>query len=258
MFKQQNFKFGWKPELPDQRDRKYTLEKLHPIQTVYLSKKYKMPLPYDQGDLGSCTANSIAFLIHFDLLNRNEVKIANPFLPSRLFIYYYERALEGTISTDGGAYLRDGIKAVVNNGVPSEDLWPYNINEFTSKPSSRSIIAATNFKCLEYQSLDNTNKQQLVDCLVNGFPICFGMTAYESFISDQVAASGIVPMPGMDESTIGGHAMAIVGYSIQYDSFIVRNSWGIHWGQDGYCRIPADYICSLDLCDDFWTIKKIQ
>jgi len=252
------YKFGWKPDLPDRRDFKYTLQELKPIQTIYLAKKYKMPLPYDQGNLGSCTANALSFLVHFDLLNRNCVKISNPFLPSRLFIYYYERVLEGTISSDAGAELRDGIKAIASNGVPSEDLWPYNINEFTSKPSSRSIISALNFQALEYQRLDNTNKQQLVNCLLNGFPICFGMTCYESFLSDQVAASGIIPMPDYDERIVGGHAMTIVGFSKEYDAFIVRNSWGIHWGQEGYCRIPADLICDDNVCDDFWTITKIS
>jgi hypothetical protein len=34
----------------------------------------------------------------------------------------------------------------------------------------------------------------------------------------------------------GGHAMAVVGYT--EDSFIIRNSWGAHWGDGGHCLFP--------------------
>lgn len=253
-------KFGWIPQAPDQRDKKFSIsqELLQPIKSVYLSDKYKLPLPYNQGNLGSCTANGIGFVVHFDLLNNHSKGKATPFQPSRLFIYYFERLGEDTVNEDAGAIIRDGIKVIATEGVCTEDAWPYDISQFTVRPDKHAVDLATQFQALEYKSLDNTNKQLLVNCLMEGFPIVFGMTVYQSFMTQKVASSGIVPMPKMSETVEGGHCMAIVGYSMEYDAFIVRNSWGMGWGQRGYCRIPAAYLCNRDLASDFWAITSIE
>lgn len=250
-------KYGWRPDVPDFRDHVFKVEHLAPIQSVYLAHKYKLPLPYDQSTLGSCTGNGLAFLIHFDLLNKHAQKVIAPWIPSRLFIYYNERVLEGSVDQDAGASIRDGIKALASLGVCSEDVWPYDINQFATKPSSYAYSLALAVKAINYRSIDNTNKQLVVNALLQGFPVVFGMTVYESFESNQVAQTGIIPMPSLSESAIGGHCMSIVGYRKEDDSFIVRNSWGLDWGQGGYCRIPANYICSGDLCSDFWVISSV-
>jgi hypothetical protein len=49
------------------------------------------------------------------------VKGLEAFTPSRLFIYYNERVIEGTVAHDAGAQIRDGIKAVAKLGAPPED-----------------------------------------------------------------------------------------------------------------------------------------
>lgn len=207
---------------------------------------------------GNCTANGIGFLVHFDLLNNHSKSKGSSFQPSRLFIYYFERLAEGTVNDDAGAIIRDGIKVIANEGVCNEDAWPYDVSQFTVRPNTHAIQLAKEFQALEYKSLDNTNKGLLVNCLLQGFPITFGMSVYESFMSNKVASTGIVPMPRKTESMIGGHCMAIVGYSLDFDAFIVRNSWGMGWGQKGYCRIPAEYLCNRDLASDFWAITMIE
>jgi len=253
-------RLGWIPQKPDFRDLKFTIaqEHLQPIKSVFLSDTNKLPLPYNQMDLGSCTSQGIGFLVHFDLLNKHVANIATPFMPSRLFIYYYERLEEGTVDQDSGAVIRDGIKVLAKNGVCPEDAWPYDISQFTVAPNSHAIELAQNFQALQYKSLDNTNKQLLVNALMQGFPIVFGMSVYSSFMSPKVAATGIVPMPQPHESLEGGHCMAIVGYHAGFDAFIVRNSWGMGWGQKGYCRIPAAYLCSTSYANDFWIVTLVE
>ncbi len=50
------------------------------------------------------------------------MKLGNKaFTPSRLFIYYNERVIEGTVSTDAGAQVRDGIKSVATLGRAARD-----------------------------------------------------------------------------------------------------------------------------------------
>ena len=81
------------------------------------------PPVYDQGQLGSCTANAIGGAIEFDQLKQGLPQI---FVPSRLFIYYNERAMEHSIQFDSGAQLRDGIKSVAKLGACPETIWPYD------------------------------------------------------------------------------------------------------------------------------------
>lgn len=251
--------FGWRPDKPDHRDHKFTLSKLAPVQSVYLSDKYKVGLPYDQGNLGSCTANALAFAAQFDLMNKDvQGKTTSSFTPSRLFIYYFERLIENTIPIDAGAEIRDGIKVLATYGVPSEDLWSYTISNFAVAPPIAAITYGKKLTAITYQSVDNTNKQLIINALIQGLPVVFGVTVYESFLSDIVAQTGIVPYPGPSESVAGGHAMVIVGYHATDDSFIVRNSWGTTWGQEGYCRIPAAYLTNEDLATDFWVVYSLS
>jgi C1A family cysteine protease len=107
-------KFGWIPDLPDFRDHLYsapqaTMSALPPKVDL----QAQCPAVYDQGQLGSCTGNAIAGAIQFD---RKKQSLSPDFIPSRLFIYFNERVIEHTVSTDSGAMIRDGIKSVAKLG----------------------------------------------------------------------------------------------------------------------------------------------
>ena len=93
-------------------------------------------------------------------------------------------------------------------------------------------------------------------CLASGFPFVFGFTVYESFESNAVASSGIVPMPAPNEKIVGGHAVVLVGYNDAVDRFRVRNSWGTRWGQKGYFEMPYLYVTSGSLASDFWVVQQ--
>src|ERR1700682_6646972 len=112
------------PDQPDQRDHLYAapaqfLVALPPSADL----RRRCPAVYNQGQLGSCTANAIGAAIEFDRIKQ---KISD-FVPSRLFIYYNERVIEGTVRSDSGAMIRDGIKSVASLGVCPEPEWPYRV-----------------------------------------------------------------------------------------------------------------------------------
>jgi len=243
-------KYGWLPDLPDQRDFLYAAPT--PFQrnlptSIDLSKK--CPPVYDQGQLGSCTANAIAAAIEFT----NKKK----FVPSRLFIYYNERAMEGTILSDSGAQIRDGIKTVATQGAPPEKDWPYVIGQFSQKPPMNAYTDAKADLITLYQRvIQNLNTMQ--GCLASGFPFVFGFTVYESFEGPQVAKTGIVSMPAVNEKTVGGHAVMAVGYDDKKREFLVRNSWGSDWGLKGYFKMPYAYLTDPKLASDFWTIRTAE
>jgi C1A family cysteine protease len=259
-------RYGWKPDLPDHRDFAYaaphaTLAALPPKADL----RPQCPKTiYDQGQLGSCTANAIAAAIEFDQIKQKVTE----FMPSRLFIYYNERVMEGTSpSVDSGAQIRDGIKSVAKLGVCTETTWPYDDQNknpapctactYAKKPSAAAFKEAAKNKVKTYQRLNSAQLNTLKGCLASGFPFVFGFTVYDSFESDQVAKTGVVNMPAASEKVVGGHAVLAVGYDDTSSRFIVRNSWGPNWGMKGYFTIPYLYLTTTDLADDFWTVQTI-
>ena len=86
----------------------------------------------------------------------------------------------------------------------------------------------------------------------------FGFTVYSEFESQQVAASGIVPMPSPADQVVGGHAVVLVGYNDAVDRFRVRNSWGTGWAQAGYFEMPYLYVTSASLARDFWVLQTVS
>ena len=245
--------YGWKPDLPDHRDLKYaaakaTLDKL----PAKVDLRDKCPAVYDQGQLGSCTANAIAGAIQFELIRQN----VPSWVPSRLFIYYNERAIENTVDSDSGAQTRDGIKSVSKQGVCPETMWPYVTNEFSKKPFANCYATALQNKAVSYQRVSQ-QLAQMKSCLAEGFPFVAGFTAYSSFEGQPVAQTGIVPMPAKGEEVVGGHAVLVVGYDDPEKVWIVRNSWGPGWGDGGYFTMPYAYLTNANLADDLWTIRMI-
>ena len=248
-------RYGWIPDLPDQRDHLYA----SPYGTnIALPSSIDLrsvcPPVYDQGQLGSCTANAIAAALEFDQIKQ---KLTPIFAPSRLFIYYNERAMEGTVNSDSGAQIRDGIKTVGSQGACTESEWPYDITKFAVQPPANCYQDAPQNRALSYQRLAHS-LYQMRACLASGFPFVFGMTVYESFESAAVAQSGQVPMPAPSEQSIGGHAVLAVGYDDAQQVFLVRNSWGTGWGMQGYFALPYAYLSNSNLTDDLWTIRIVQ
>ena len=246
--------YGWIPDLPDQRDHVYSMPVMEPsLLPSAVDLTTKCPPVYDQGQLGSCTGNAIAGAIQFDKIRQN---LADTTVPSRLFIYFNEREIEGTVESDSGAQIRDGIKTVAKIGTCDEALWPYDISKFRVKPVKTCYLEALKHTALDYQRLVQT-LLSMKACLASGNPFVFGFTVYESFEGAAVAKTGMVPMPGAGEKVLGGHAVLAVGYDDKTSRFIVRNSWGSAWGKNGYFTIPYDYLISSDLAADFWTIRLV-
>lgn len=247
-------RYGWTPDLPDQRDFLYAapVERLAALPpSVDLTSN--CPPVYDQGQLGSCTANAIAGAFEFDQMKQG----LQAFVPSRLFIYYNERVIEGTVNSDSGAQIRDGMKSVATQGVCPEDEWPYDITKFADQPPANCVQDALQNKALLYQRVAR-NLPQMKGCLADGYPFVFGFTVYESFESQQVAQTGHAPMPQSGEQVVGGHAVVAVGYDDSNQWFVVRNSWGTGWGMQGYFTLPYAYLTSRGLASDFWTIRSVQ
>jgi len=245
--------YGWVPDRPDQRDRLYSAIAAPPkkLPTSVDLRPACSPVE-DQGQLGSCTANALVGNLEF--LEKKSGKTVTDL--SRLFVYYNERAMEGTISEDAGAAIRDGVKTLVNLGVCSEKQWPYTISKFKQKPPAACYKSARSHQVVSYHRI--LSLTQMKNCLAEGYPFVFGFTVYESFESATVAKTGKLNLPGPKEKTLGGHAIMAVGYDDQTKRLTIRNSWGSDWGMDGYFTMPYAYASNSNLADDFWTLRTFK
>lgn len=230
--------YGYVPDRPDDRDYPYRPTGAARPKSVDL--RGHMPPVWDQGQLGSCTAFALTGAVGF----------LHGFVGSQLWLYYKERLLEHSTRRDAGAEIRDGVKVLAKQGLPPEAVWPYDIAKFRRKPPAAADAAARQELVSAYHRLTGTS--DYLDCLAGGSPFVIGITVFESFESDAVAASGVVPMPGPSEQSLGGHAVCVCGYDPA--GFIVRNSWGPAWGQHGYFHLPTAYLADGILAGDAWAI----
>ncbi len=249
-------RYGWIKDTRDPRDRRFLGVGYRLLAAQIPSAVDLRPLcppVYDQGQTGSCTGNAIAGAIEFERMKRG---LPN-WVPSRLFIYYNERAIEETTASDSGAQIRDGIKAVAQWGDCPETEWPFDPSQLTVQPPQSCYDDAVKYKVVQYEAVSQ-DLDVMRTCLASGYPFVFGFTVHSSFESGQVAQTGVVPMPGFLDPAVGGHAVLAVGYDDSQQRFIVRNSWGPAWGEAGYCRMPYDYLVNQNLASDFWTIDLVQ
>lgn len=264
------YRLGWKKQLPDFRDFKYAapphvLKALPPMVDL---RMFQSPV-YNQTTLGSCTANAIGAGHQFGQVKQLlpptgtvdasvvALAMAKTFVPSRLFIYWNERFMEGSVNEDAGAIIRDGIKSVASQGVCPETMWGYDVSKFAVKPPEECYKDAMQHQVTSYRAVAQT-LDQLKGCLAEGYPFVFGFSVYESFETAEVARTGVMTMPNLSESLLGGHAVIAVGYDDSKQWFVIRNSWGEEWGDKGYFYMPYSYIANQGLASDFWTIRMVE
>lgn len=254
------------------RDRLDPRDRIHqPRSTTDLPATVDLraacPPVYDQGRLASCTAQAIAGAIQF---TRRKHGQDPDFVPSRLFIYWNERALAGTTASDAGASTRDGLRSVTTQGVAPESLWPYNDTPADppggmfppdapagQQPPAAAYDVAAELKLLSYQRLRN-DLTHMRACLAEGYPFTIGIVIYPSFVSADHRQQTVTPLPGADEEPLGEHVVLAVGYDDHQQWLICRNSWGETQADQGYFYLPYAYAERRALIGDLWTLRTIS
>ena len=193
------------------------------------------PVPYDQGQLGSCTANAIAG-------NIDMIETDKTFKPSRLFIYQNECLVERKKLVDDGADDMDGLVYISKNGVCSETAWPYDITKFKTKPPKSAYTEAKNHICTGIISIpkDANFINNIKAQISRGHPVLVAITCFSGIQSAGAAATGIIPMPNKGEQSEGGHEILAVAYDAT--TLTCLNSWGASWGDKGFCHFTLDYV----------------
>lgn len=246
-------KYGWIPDLPDHRDFRYS-GLVGPLPDHVDRIGVDNPIE-DQENLGSCSGVSAT----------SALEIVLKFSPlSKLMAYYEGRVLDGTAEFDFGASIRSVIKGLAKTGVCEEELWPYDVQKFATRPSQEAYDDAKKIIPLVSRYERITSIYEMKSALATGLPVVFGFVLPDYMESDEVAKTGWVRRLTADDSTLGGHAVVAVGYDSRIDNqygrppFIwARNSWGLGWGFEGSGYFMMDEAWFLDtrrLVDDMWVI----
>jgi len=216
----------------------------------------KFPPCYDQGNLGSCTANAMVGAYQY---------LVPSFFGSRLFLYYNERVIENSVKYDNGAYIHDGIFSMEKTGLCAETDWPYIISKFAQKPPTQAYTNALKHKVITAYTVTQTISN-MKSLLVSGTPFIIGFMCYASFVSKTALATGLIPMPPVNkqDKIIGGHSVLVVAYddTIQCPgappgAWLCRNSWGtnIYGNLKGYFWLPYNYLTNPNLSSDNWYLS---
>lgn len=223
-----------------------------PLESDYQPKMSTLPTSADlrkyftkiknQGGQSACASFSLVSV--FEYFMANETK-TNPDL-SEAFVYYNARNITGETETDCGTTLHNVIRAMTDNGVCVEELCPYNENKHSVKPDETAYSDALNRKLVAAQNVP-IDVETIKSAINEGYPVIASFCVFDSFAKN---TRGFVSLPSEQErqkSKKEYHAMVICGYSDDQGYFIVRNSWGKSFGDDGYCYIPYAYVRDTDL-----------
>jgi len=229
-----------------------------PPTTEDLSCKFNIPC-YEQGDIGSCTAQSWCFISEYQ---QHFQKVSNPYTPSRLAFYQCELDHDKCFGQDVGSTLTTGQHVVQNVGFGPETLWPYDANNFGTHAPKEFFEAAEKQQGLVFSRINHT-LPSLKTALVEGHPVVCGFNVYTAFTSESVAESGIVPNFSPGEISEGGHAVVLVKMDDTTMRARFRNSWGTEWGckndagHRGYFEVSYAYLLSAEF-SDFWICERIE
>lgn len=248
--------YGLLPTVPDARDYRFTAPRKYSGDFVDLSGGFSGV--YDQLALGSCVSNGTSAAVDFARKKQG----LEPIFPSRLFVYYQGRVRgHYPLNQDTGLQIRDGLTVVSKDGAPPETDWPYDINRFDQKPPVQAYIDGLHDLAVKFGQVDPSG---IDDAIASGVPVIQGFDVYESFESDAVANTGIVPMPQSGEKLLGGHCTVIcstpkdgteIGGLAGTPYRLHLNSWGTGWGLKGFYWAPVAY--TEKYASDFWMISAM-
>lgn len=198
--------------------------------------RYRFAPVRDQKAQGSCAAFAVASVI--------ESLTGATTLYSPAFLYWYARLSQQETKVDAGASIYTVIKAAMDKGdCPEEDM-PYLPEIFSIAPSEAADKAARECRVVGAKTVEPSVKA-IKSALCEGFPVIVGAQIFDSF-SD--TPGGFVRRPTKQdllnvnrEDGHSNHAMVVCGYSDADKLFVVRNSWGSKFGDNGYCYIPYAY-----------------
>ena len=219
--------YGCKKEIEDKRDYKASV--CSTKSDIY-PKQYEITIPSvkDQGIVNSCVAHSLASFLE-ETYKENYIQFSTG------FIYGYR---PDDYSQDEGMYPRQAINTLLKIGDVPKDRFDYNkempeIKELVNKNLNKLKDIAEIYKIKSYARI--YTQAEIKKILYNDVTVPISVPVYNNLQYDK--DTFVIQEPS--GNCEGYHMMLLVGWNEK--GYIVQNSWGLYWGDNGRAVLPYDY-----------------
>lgn len=213
---------------------------MHECESLMVDLRSRLLPVGDQGRRGTCVA--FAATAAHEYLRDEGIHLSVEFL------HWSAKQRDGFGLSEEGTTLEAAVAALAEAGQPPEIMWPYDdtrdqraasycpSDEVVKDASCRRVLRGTAL------GLVSTIVQTV---LAAGTPVLLGLRLFSTWHYLE-ADDAKIRQPPPELQPLGGHAVLVVGFGELSTEvgrhFLIRNSWGADWGQNGYAFLPYDYV----------------
>lgn len=221
----------------------------------------------DQLTYGTCTANAVVGACELYLKRASRYSGPQDDL-SRMFNYWWAGVIDAFQGQDVGRQPRSAALAAQAYGLCKEATEPYSGQEVTQPPSAEANAEGGLHKLTRFSrvTIDKDSAWNTVTALkkplADGVPVTMAFHCHRWVfdIHGPLATHYLQPgaiNPGDSRGDfVGNHEVLLIGFCDTTDGtggyFLVRNSWGTAWGDQGYWAMP--YLLVRDAFE-FWAVE---
>jgi cathepsin L len=124
---------------------------------------------------------------------------------------------------------------IIKNGIDTEKSYPYTARDGNCKFNPANVGA----NMTDFVEIEKDSEDALKTAVATVGPIAVGIDA--SHFSFQLYSGGVYDEPRCSSTRLD-HAVLVIGYGTEggKDYWLVKNSWGTSWGEDGYIKMSRN------------------
>jgi len=193
----------------------------------------------DQHNEGACVGFALATVINVSLRPKSARSGASP----RMLYEMARRHDEWKGEHYEGTSLRGGMKGWHKHGVARATVWPYDPPSRGKRPdrefTEKRAIDALRLPIGAYFRIVDSDAGHMQAAIHEGDAVLASAWVHDGWESDRLTRRhGALPVIPRAARGTGLHAFAILGYGPE--GFIIQNSWGRSWGNNGCAILPYD------------------
>lgn len=223
----------------------YTGVKFNDIPIRVNLRKY-CPVPGDQRSIGACVGWAVGYnaltLLRAVRNNITDKALITQKANSAAFIYNQVKL--GVADCNKGAFIEDALILLKEKGDCLEERFNYQKNSCDRLPDGQALAEASLYKILDYAAVfavQAEGKQKIsgiCKVLATQTPVIVGIGVTKTF--SEILPGQRLWDPAPDEAIEQYHAMVVVGYDNVDKRFLLMNSFGTTWGNEGFISVPFD------------------
>jgi len=196
----------------------------------------------DQQETGSCVGWAVAdSLLRWHFVSKRRLG-KNELLSAR-FVWMASKETDelNTRPTSfvekSGTSIKAALDVVRDYGIVKDSVLPFNVNANIRLDENVFYSFATEFRIRSYFNLHDDNRIEIWKHWINQCgPVLIRLNVDDEFLNAEANGGHL---KNYSSISLQSHVMCLVGYT--EDHFIIRNSYGSEWGDNGYCHATFEY-----------------